>query len=338
MNPVTDMHAHFMPAATIRAAESGDLWYGMAFERPPEPPRDPSVYPIRPTQTFRRVPKYYETPGERLGGLEAAGVDRQVVSLTPVLYKYDLPLDQAIPFVREVNDELRNWAQEWPQHYLGFATLPLQDTDASVAELERAVRDLGLVGAIVDTNVLGEDWDSPQLLPVLQAAEALGAIVFVHPGLPRVAKMLPNYHLRNVIGNPLETTIAVASMIYGGALDQVPDLKVLLAHGGGFCCADVGRFDHSYSVRPEAQGAELLPSAYLRRLYYDSLTHSEQALRYILDVAGGSQVMLGTDYPADMGPSKPFDWVSSCDSLSAEEKHAVLRDNAAALLGARVSV
>lgn len=330
MGQVVDVHAHFLPSAVVQASTTGRLWHGTRVERSAQDA------PVLITGDYRvgiEGGDWWLGPEERLSRLTAAGVDTQLVSLAPPLFRYYLDPAEGVAAAREVNDELHDWTTQWPRHYLGLATLPLQDVDASVAELERAVGDLGLVGAAVGTHVNGENWDSPTLLPVLRAAEVLGALLFVHPAGSRVATALPNYHMRNFIGNPFETTVAIGSLIFGGVLDKVPDIKIVFAHGGGFACADAGRFDHGYTVRPEArEHPQLLPSQYLKRLYFDSLTHSAAALRYVVDTVGAQQVVLGSDYPADMGVERPADWVSSCSTLTAEEKEGILHANIAKLI------
>lgn len=329
LEPVADIHAHFLPAAALHAAEASRPWHGTLIET------GPSGTPVFVTAGRRTAISqgFRQDPSRRLEAMDAAGVDLQAVSIAPALYRYYIDAGPARAAAREANDELRDWAAQWPDRYTGLATLPLQDVDASVAELERAVRDLGLAGVALGTHVHGENWDSPRLLPVLHAAESLGAVVFFHPMEPRVGAALGRYHLRNLIGNPYETTVAIAALIYGGVLDRVPALKAVFAHGGGFACANAGRFDHGYRVRPEAGvSAERLPSDYLKGLFYDCLTHSGQALRDLLDTVGTGQVVLGTDYPADMGLASPVAWIDGCEGLSPGDRHAVLRGNAARLL------
>jgi aminocarboxymuconate-semialdehyde decarboxylase len=341
VNTVIDAHAHFLPRGALRAAGTGDIWHGLRIEvaensaiavtRPPANPKTDAE------RVFRRIPAYFQTPEQRIVAMRAAGIDMQIISMSPALFRYDLDSAAAVAFAREINDDLHAMSAEWPDNFRGFGSLPMQDVGASVTELERCVRDLGLLGVIVDTHVNGVDWDSPILFPVLEAAEALGAVVFVHPGMQRVAKLWPRYHLRNLIGNPLETTVSVASLIFGGVLDRLPQSKMFFAHAGGFSCANVGRFDHGHEVRQETKGgAAELPSEYLKHLYFDTITHNELALRNVVDVAGISQVVLGTDFPADMGEDRPVEWIMSCDSLTAAEKDAILHSNAHPFLKTRI--
>jgi aminocarboxymuconate-semialdehyde decarboxylase len=186
---------------------------------------------------------------------------------------------------------------------------------------------------MVCTHVNGVDWDDPSLFPILEAAEALGAVVYFHPSGGRANSWLLKYHLRNLIGNPLETTVALASLIFGGAYDKLPNLKTCFSHAGGYGVLGVGRFDHGHEVRPEASGIAQLPSDYVRRIWVDTITHNERSLRYIVDTVGADRVVLGSDYPADMGEPYPVDFIESCGSLSDTEKEGLLGTNAATLFG-----
>lgn len=260
-------------------------------------------------------------------------VDMQVVSLNPILFRYYLDRAHAIDAARDVNDEIADMASRWPDRFAGFATLPMQDVSAAVTELQRAVESLGMVGAAIGTHVLGANFDEEHLFPLFEAAESLGAALFVHPAASRMGDSLPRYHMRNYIGNPTETTIAIGSLVFGGVLDRLPDLKLCFAHGGGYACWAAARFDHGFGVRPEArERASRLPSEYLRTLYFDSLVHGYGNLRQLIDNVGSDRVVLGSDYPADMGQPDPVTWIEGSD-LSHAEKRAVLGENASKLLG-----
>jgi aminocarboxymuconate-semialdehyde decarboxylase len=264
--------------------------------------------------------------------MDALGVDVHLLSLTPTMHWYDLSATDGISLATETNDDIAEMVGGHPTRFSGLAFLPLQDPAAAVTELERCVRDLGFVGAQVGTNVNGEDWDSPALYPILEAADQLGAMLFVHPTRGRGDAFLRKYHLVNLIGNPLETTVAIASLIFGGVLDRLPSLKLCFAHGGGYGCVGIGRMDHGRQVRADAGGAEQLPSEYLKSLFFDSLVHSHLTLDHVISLAGIDQVVLGSDYPADMGQPNPVEFITSHPGLSAEDKAKVLGGNAARLL------
>jgi aminocarboxymuconate-semialdehyde decarboxylase len=273
---------------------------------------------------------------DRIAEMDRIQVDKQVISLTPTLWRHEVEARHAIGAAREVNDETAAIVREHADRFDGFAFLPLQDAEASVAELERAVRDLGLVGAAVSTHIAGEDWDSPRLYPVLEAAHQLGALIFVHPASVRARAMLDRYHLFNAIGNPLETTITIASLIFGGVIDRLPNLKLVFAHGGGYAVYAAGRFDHAYDVRLEARALiDSPPTDYLRTLHFDCLTHSALALRHLVDLVGVEHVVLGSDFPADMGYRDPVRWLEEAPLLDATEKQQILGGNLTRLIGFR---
>jgi aminocarboxymuconate-semialdehyde decarboxylase len=210
---------------------------------------------------------------------------------------------------------------------------------AAIKEMERAVGDLGLNGIMIADNVNGKMYDEPEFLPFFQAAEEAGAVILFHQlgGSSSVKDLNPRYHLSNTVGNPLDRTMTFASLVFGGVMDACPDLKVVLAHGGGYVCHGIGRMDHGWKVRPEAREKLLQPpSRYLRRFYYDSLTHSEAALRYLIDTVGVDRVVLGTDWPADMMTDWPVSWILSLSTLTEEEKELILHKNLEQLLGMKV--
>lgn len=331
-----DVHAHYLPRSVVAAADSERDWHGIRFDLDEKG----QLVSTTPSLKFGLPWPDFRAPiSDRIAEMDRLRVDKQIISLTPTLWRHELEPGPAAAMAREVNDETSSIVREHPDRFDGFAFLPLQDAKASVTELERAVRDLGLVGAALGTNVAGEDWDAERLFPVLEAAHELGAFLFFHPASVRRREVLDRYHLRNLIGNPWETTVCIGSIVFGGILDRLPNLSMCFAHGGGYATFAVGRFDHGYRVRPESHEiASRLPSDYLRQLYYDCLTHSEQALRHIIDVVGVDRVILGSDFPADMGFSDPVGWLTSHAALSDDEKEQILGANVERLLGRDASV
>lgn len=260
--------------------------------------------------------------------MDALRVTRHILSVAPSLFRYELDPSTASAMAADMNDDLAEIAQSMPTRFAALAHLPLQDPDAAIRELERTAAQPGMVGVAAGTHVNGADWDAHELFPILEAIESSGQILFLHPANRRPEPRMQRYHLKNLIGNPLETTFAVASFIFGGVVDRLPELKVCFAHGGGFATLGIGRFDHGHEVRAEARaGAASLPSEYLRRLYFDSITHSERTLRYLVDLVGPSQVVMGSDYPADMGVADPVGFIDGCASLSEGERLGILEDN-----------
>jgi aminocarboxymuconate-semialdehyde decarboxylase len=326
--PAIDTHTHFMPPSVLKPAMAGALWHGIQFGRNERGKITSSVGAI--TQEIP-WPTPIETPDARTRSMDQRRVDVQMVSISPTMYWYGLNAPDGRHLARASNDDLAEMAATRPDRFVGLGYLPLQDVAGSVAELERCVRDLGMPGVMVGTNVNGQDWDSVDLFPVLRAAEQLGAAVYFHPARGRADAWLTRYHLWNVIGNPLETATALATMIFGGVFDRLPKLKTCFAHAGGYGVLGIGRMDHGHEVRPEATAITKLPSDYVRSCWFDTITHNPRALRYLIDTAGISQIVLGSDYPADMGEPRPTDWIESCVDLSSKEKAAILSGNATRL-------
>lgn len=328
--PTIDTHTHFLPPSAVGPANRDELWNGIQFGHS-ELGRITSTIGDRAQEMPWPMPP--ETFVERLNSMDARRVDRHILSISPTLYWHALSNENGRGLSRATNDDLAATIAGAPQRYSGLGFLPLQDPAGAVEELERCMGELGLCGAMVCTHVNGTNWDDPTLFPILEAAEALDAVVYFHPSRGRANPWLDKYHLRNLIGNPLETTVAMASLIFGGVYDKLPKLKTCFSHAGGYGVLGIGRLDHGHEVRPEASGLAQLPSDYVRRLWVDTITHNERSLRYVVDTVGADRVVLGSDYPADMGEPYPVDFVESCSSLSDDEKAAILGGNAAKLFG-----
>ncbi len=327
-----DIHAHLMPQRLWKTVDAGHAWYGVRYE-----PGEGLGYTVRqgkrsPVQS----PKLRFTPEERLQDMDTQGVDVQVVSIHTPFFGYDLDPGQGRLLARDVNDEIAEMTRQWPQRFAGLATLPVQDVGAAVEELDRAVHVLGLKGAELDTVVNGHNWDEPHFLPLFKAAEAMGAVLFFHPQ-PQdnlVLAFTNRYGLANSIGVPVEDALVVATLIFGGILDACPALKVCIAHGGGPACFGMGRLDRGWQVRSEARlHIHQPPSAYQRRLYYDCITNSETALRFLIDHVGADRVVLGSDWPFVAWEPSPVGWVQGLQSLTPEEKEKILWRNLEQLLG-----
>jgi aminocarboxymuconate-semialdehyde decarboxylase len=327
-----DIHAHLMPQCLWKTVDAGQAWYGVRYE-----PGEGLGYTVRqgkrsPVQS----PKLRFTPEERLQDMDTQGVDVHVVSIHTPFFGYDLEPGQGRQLARDVNDEIAEMTRQWPQRFAGLATLPVQDVGAAVEELDRAVHVLGLKGAELDTVVNGHNWDEPQFLPLFKAAEAMGAVLFFHPQ-PQdnlVLAFTNRYGLANSIGVPVEDALVVATLIFGGILDACPALKVCIAHGGGPACFGMGRLDRGWQVRSEARlHIHQPPSTYQRRLYYDCITNSETALRFLIDHVGADRVVLGSDWPFVAWEPSPVGWVQGLQSLTPEEKDKILWRNLEQLLG-----
>jgi aminocarboxymuconate-semialdehyde decarboxylase len=331
---VIDIHTHVIPRRLAAAAELGQDRHGITFGRDGQGKITTSIGGRAVALPW---PTPLETPAERAKSMDERGVEVHVLSLSPLMHWYTLDQKEATGLAQETNDDLAEMVDTHPSRFVGLGFLPLQHPAAAVVELKRCVNDLGFIGVMVGTNVGGLDWDAPELFPVLQAASDLRALMFVHPAQGRANPFLAKYHLRNLIGNPLETTIAIASLIFGGVLDRLPELKMCFAHGGGYACFGVGRFDRGNHVRPEDQDMALLPSDYVKGLYFDSLVHSHRALSHLVDLVGADHVVLGSDYPADMGEPFPVEFVESHPDLTADQRRLILGGNLERLLATQVS-
>ena len=313
-----DIHAHSTPQCFQRAVLAGQDWHGMTAA-------DGELF----------NPRNAWTPEQRIADMDSLGVDIQVVSTSPGFYQYHQEPAVTAAIARDCNDEIRQMTMDYPQRLAGLGILPMQDTPAAVAELERAVLQLGFKGAMIGDQVNGKTFDEPEFLPIWKAAEEMGALIFIHQGGQTIgSERQPRYHVRNTIGNLADRTVTFAAFAFGGIMDQFPDLKICLAHGGGYACFGAGRMDRGWQVRSEARvNIKQPPSSYLNRFYYDCLTHSEPALRMLIDSVGIDRVVLGTDWPADMRIDWPVSWVMGLESLTLAEKEAILYKNLERLLG-----
>ena len=326
-----DIHAHTFTRSMFAALDAGRDWYGMRYEG--EGRRNIAV---KPGKSVGINPKLRFTPEQRLADMDQLGTEVQVVSLHTQVFGYHLEPAAGLAQAQEVNDDIAAFVREAPRRFAGMATLPMQDVAAAIGELERAVNTLGLKGAELDTVVNGRNWDEPEFLPLFQAAAAMGAVLFFHPQPQHnvMQERTNRLAMPNCIGVPLEDTLLVATLIFGGVLEKCPDLKVCVAHGGGPACFGMGRLDRGWQVRAEARvHIRKPPSAYKRQLYYDTVVMSETALRFLIDSVGIDRVVLGSDYPFVPWEPSPAGWVQGLESLTQEEKDRILWKNLEELLG-----
>jgi aminocarboxymuconate-semialdehyde decarboxylase len=234
---------------------------------------------------------------------------------------------------RLINDRIAQTVAGHPDRFVGLGTVPLQAPELAVAEMKRCVEDLGLRGIEISTNVDGRDLSDPALRPFFAAAEELDLLIFIHPHHFTHPQRLEQFYLNNLIGNPLESTIAVSHLIFGGVLERYAGLKICVAHGGGYLGAYAGRLDHGYRARCDCrEHISRPPSDYLRRLYFDTMVFEADQLAFLVDKWGADHIVMGTDYPFDMGEPQPVEFVQSVQSLSDEQRALILGDNAARLL------
>ena len=259
----------------------------------------------------------------------------QVLSTVPVMFSYWAKAPDALDLSRRLNDHVAEMVRSHPRRFAGLGTIPLQDPDLAVGELERCVDELGLAGVQIGSHVNEWDLDREELFPVFERAAELGAAVFVHPWDMLAAERMQRYWLSWLVGMPTETTLAICALIFGGVLARLPKLRVGFAHGGGSFPGTLGRIEHGYNVRPDLfptpQGQP--PSRYLRRIYYDSLVHDAAALRFLIDQVSIERIALGSDYPFPLGEHRPGSLIESLEELSGSQRARLLGGTALELLG-----
>lgn len=264
--------------------------------------------------------------GKRLRDMDAMGVDIQAVSPWLGFLNRDLAT------ARRMNDGIAQAVRLHPNRFVGLAVVPMSSPTEAAAELERAVKELGMRGLGIASNVDGRNLDDQEFAPFYSKVQELDVPVFIHPANVLGMDRMGSYHLGNLLGNPTDTAAAAASLIFGGVLKEFPRIKFYLAHGGGSCPFLRGRWEHGWRIRQEARAnIDKPPSEYFRLLYFDSLLHSVPALNYLVETVGVERVMLGTDYPFDMGDHDPVKTIASLPHLSDGQKEQIFGGNAAAL-------
>jgi aminocarboxymuconate-semialdehyde decarboxylase len=277
-------------------------------------------------------------PQKKIRDMEEKGLAFNVLSSTPLAFLYEVEDDLAVELARFHNDQLSEMVKKYPDRFAAMATLPLQVPDEALKELTRATKTLGLRGVEIGSHVGKRELGDEVFWPIYKALEDLGMPIFIHPHHVAGLDRLLNFYLNNLIGNPLDTTIAAANLIFSGVLEKYPGLKIILAHGGGQFPFIIGRWEHGYRVRPECkEKVRQSPMAFFKNFYFDTITHNPDALRYLVSVAGSDHVLLGTDYPYDMEDENPVQTVSQLTRIKAADRRKIMRENAIALFGLKAS-
>jgi aminocarboxymuconate-semialdehyde decarboxylase len=293
---IVDTHTHFIPPALAAEAQRHPEW-GVEVDGSWVRHAQGFAYPLDET---------FLGGDAKLADMDARGIDRSILSLAPTLFLYWIEAPAAEAFARFANDALAETVAASAGRLAGLGTLPMQSPEVAAAELRRCVEELGFCGAQIGTNVEADALDHPRFAPVLEAADALGVPLVLHPYYVGPKPGLEDYYLTNIAGNPLDTALAAARLIFSGTLERLPGLRPVLVHAGGFLPFQLGRLDHGWSVRPEPkERLDRPPSEYLARFHFDTITHHDGALRWLLELAGPDRVVLGTDLPFDMGDGDP---------------------------------
>jgi aminocarboxymuconate-semialdehyde decarboxylase len=284
---------------------------------------------------FREIHDNCWDPARRIEECDRHGVALQVLSTVPVMFSYWAKPEHTLDLSRLLNDHLAEVVRAHPHRFAGLGTLPMQAPELAVRELERSVRELGLCGVQIGSHV--NDWElgHPALLPVFEAAQELGAAVFVHPWDMAGKERMSRYWLAWLVGMPSETALAICSLIFAGVLEKLPRLRLCFAHGGGAFPGIIGRIEHGFQVRPDlcAVDNHVNPRSYLGRFWVDSLVHDADALRTLLRLMGERRIVLGSDYPFPLGEGVPGTLIESMTDLAEETRARFLRLNALEFLG-----
>ena len=268
----------------------------------------------------------------RLADMDKMHIDVAAVSCLPPQFYYMVEPSVGIETSQIVNDGIAANINGHPERFVGLGTVPMQDTDLALEELDRCINELGFRGIQIGARVLDEELSAERFEPFWARCEELDIPIFIHPSSfasPRFSR----HHLANVIGNPLDTTVAVHYLIFDGVMARHPDLKIYLSHGGAFAAAYGARMDHAFGARPDCRDhIDELPSTYLKRFFVDTLVFAPDQLQYLVEKFGADHVVLGSDYPADMADYNPIELVYQVEGLSETARENICGMNALRLM------
>lgn len=341
--PVVDLHAHvLLPAVEALVGELDPA--GLAAARELDRRRNGEASQAASGAMIVQRWALLTDLGTRLAAMDAAGVDVQLVSPSPSHYYPFLAPGHAGEIAREVNTSVRDLVASCPTRLRGLGVGPLQHPEMLPDVLTHAVETCGLdgvevssFGASADGGQAGTvELSDPRLDEFWSRAEELAAVIFLHPFGCSLDERLDRYYLSNTVSQPAENAVALSHLIFSGVLDRHPDLRIVAAHGGGYLPTTIGRSDRAWAVRPEAHDCRRPPSDYLSMLWFDSLTHDPRQLRRLVETVGADRVVVGSDYPFDMGSDTPLEdlLVAGLDDDAVEK---IVRSNAAVLLSRAVA-
>lgn len=315
-----DIHTHIMPESMPKWAEK--FGYGSFIHLEHQLDSCPRcAHMMQGDKFFRKIEANCWEADVRLADCDAHGVHVQVLSTIPVLFHYWAKGKDALETSRFLNDHLADTVKKSPKRFIGLGTVPLQDPQLAIQEMERCIKELGLSGIEIGSHVNDWNLNAPELFPFFEAAEALGAAIFVHPWDMMGKSQMTDYWLPWLVGMPAESSLAICSMIFGGIFERLPKLRVAFAHGGGSFPATIGRIEHGFNVRPDLVAVDnpVSPKAYLGKFWLDSLVHDPAMLAYIVGLVGAEKVALGTDYPFPLGELQPGQLIHSMPYSAAQK-------------------
>ena len=297
-----DIHTHIMPSTMPNWVQKFGYGEFIHLEH-----RNCKACMMKGDTVFREVENNCFDPAERIKGMDDTNVSVQVLSTIPVLFNYWAKAKDGLETSRFFNDHIAETVAKTPKRFMGIGTVPLQDIDLSIQEMERCYRELNMPGLEIGSNINGINLSDQQFFPFYAAAEKLGCALFVHPWEMMGEQQMQKYWLPWLVGMPAETSRAICSMIFGGVFEKFPKLRVAFAHGGGSFPITIGRIEHGFNVRPDLVAVDntIDPRDYIGKFWIDSLVHDEKAMNYIIDVMGENNICLGSDYPFPLGEHHP---------------------------------
>lgn len=324
--PTIDIHAHFYPEPYLKIlAEEGGR-FGIQIDR-----THPKEVVIDIKGSRLSLGPAFTDLDRRLKEMKRQRVDVHALSLTrPMVYWADAEL--GLKLSQAMNDAMVEVHTAFPDRFVGLAVLPMQDTPASLLELERVSKLPGIRGVYIGTNVNGRDLSDPAFLPLFERIEALRLPLFLHPAQVIPTDRFKPYFFYNLIGFPVDTAIAAANLIFSGILDRFPRLSICLPHAGGALLSLIGRMDRGHKINDECRQMKHKPSAYLKRFTYDTISHDPGTLLYLIRLVGAERVMIGSDYCFAIGYDRPVEVVTRLAKLSRADQARILGSNAARLL------
>lgn len=327
-----DSHAHILPKTWESLKDK--FGYGGFIELDHHKPgaarmmRDDGKF-------FREIQENCWNPDAIIKDMDDYGVDMMVLCTVPVLFNYWAKPEHTYEWSIFLNDHIADVQAKYRKRFISLGTLPMQDIDLAIKEMERCKNVLGLPGVEIGSNINGMNLDHKSLFPFYEAAEALGMAIFIHPWDMMGTDKMPDYFMPWLVGMPAEESRALCSLIFGGVFDKFPKLRFMVAHGGGSFAFTLGRIAHGYNCRPDLCNVNNVknPREYARSFWVDGITHDKDAMRYLINLMGDDRIMYGTDYPFPLGDLEHGKFIEEMTDLSTQTKQNIFKNNVLDWLG-----